>query len=64
MKNLNEHQRQAIEFFNRAIDRMFQEKLDAYDILFYFQNYMAQYLERFGLKVFIGSDSHKEEIEQ
>ena len=61
-KYLSEHQRQSIEFFNRAIDRMIQEKLTVYDVFFFFQNYMAQYLVRYGLKIYIGSEGEKEEI--
>jgi hypothetical protein len=51
-----EHQRQAIHFFSNAIERMRQEKMSEYDIVFWFQNFMGAYLEKlYGLKLYIGS---------
>lgn len=54
----SEHQLQAIQFFSMSIERMRQEKMSEYDILFWFQNFMGPYLEKvYGLKIYIGSST-------
>jgi hypothetical protein len=55
VKELNERQRQAVEFLERDIARCYQEKISLIDMLYYLLNMLSPQLEHEGLKLFIGT---------
>lgn len=52
---LNEHQRQAVDFLDIAIRRLYQEGLGPEDVVYLFLKITNDDLRSAGLKLFLGS---------